>query len=49
MIRRVPDSNERLNQSDVNEFEGRHGLAVPESYRDFLLVSNGGRGSQQVF
>lgn len=36
--------NEPAPEAVINDVEKRFGVAFPESYREFLLVSNGGEG-----
>lgn len=37
------ENGPRISNEIVNEFERRHGIQLPGSYRKFLLVHNGGR------
>jgi hypothetical protein len=38
-----------LNEEDVRSFETKHGLALPASYKEFLLATNGGRPERDLF
>jgi len=37
-----------LHPKDVNSFEQQHELALPSSYKEFLLASNGGRPERDL-
>lgn len=37
-----------VNQDDISAFESRHGLHLPEDFRNFLLKQNGGRPDGDV-
>ena len=34
--------HERLSKEDLNSFENKHNITLPQDYRDFLLEYNGG-------
>lgn len=38
-----------LDEEDVRSFEWSHGLALPASYKEFLLATNGGRPERDLF
>jgi hypothetical protein len=38
-----------LNEEDVRSFEGKSGLTLPASYKEFLLATNGGRPERDLF
>ncbi|HZH17577.1 MAG TPA: SMI1/KNR4 family protein [Archangium sp.] len=38
-----------LNEEDIRSFEVKHGLALPASYKEFLLDTNGGRPGRDLF
>lgn len=38
-----------LNEEDVRSFERKSGLALPASYKEFLLATNGGRPERDLF
>jgi hypothetical protein len=37
-----------LSQEDLRSFEKKHGIALPSSYREFLLAANGGRPERDL-
>lgn len=37
-----------LHEEDIRSFERKHGLALPASYRAFLLATNGGRPERDL-
>jgi hypothetical protein len=43
------DGGPPLNEEDIRSFETRHGLALPASYKEFLLATNGGRHGRDLF
>jgi hypothetical protein len=49
MLQTVVSSNPTISAEDVAAFEKLHGIALPESYRKFLIEHNGGRPTPTVF
>ncbi|WP_038163749.1 SMI1/KNR4 family protein [Verrucomicrobium sp. BvORR106] len=38
-----------ITEQDLNEFETRHGVSLPDDYRRFMLACNGGTSVPQVY
>ncbi len=45
---RTREGGPPLVEEDVRSFEEQHGLALPASYREFLLATNGGRPERDL-
>lgn len=41
--------NEKITINEINEFEGKYDLKLPEQYVDFLLKYNGGYPQESTF
>ncbi|QLG39188.1 SMI1/KNR4 family protein [Paenibacillus sp. FSL W7-1088] len=45
----IDRGNEKITINDINEFEGKYDLKLPEQYVDFLLKFNGGYPQVSTF
>lgn len=48
-LERIDRSARQLSESDIDVFETKNGIRLPESYREFLLKHNGGAPKQDTF
>lgn len=46
---RTVEGGPSLTEEDIGAFERTQGLALPASYREFLLATNGGRPERDLF
>ena len=49
MLESVSQSERQLSATDIDEFESRNRIRLPESYKQFLLKFNGGVPKQDTF
>ena len=45
----IVNSRDSLKKKDIVKFEEEFGITLPEEYKNFLMVHNGGRPKQKIF